>query len=100
MQPEKIPTAPVAAGSLIAGFALARYTKVRPLGGIPMALAGGWCAQEWNRRRGYNTALGLSGVYLGAFVGSHPLGKRIGAWPSVLAVSALTGAVVWAVADR
>jgi hypothetical protein len=100
MEPEKIPTAPVAAGSLVAGFALARYSRIRPLGGIPMALAGGWCAQEWNRRRGYNTALGLSAVYLAAFVGSHPLGRRIGAWPSTLTVSALTGAAVWAVADR
>jgi hypothetical protein len=100
MNTNEIPTAPVAAGSLIVGFAAARYSKIRPLGGIPMALGGGWCAQEWNSRRGYGTALALGGVYLAAFVGSHPLGRKIGAWPSVLAVSAVTGATVWLVADR
>ncbi len=83
---EGIPTAPVAGGSLIAGFAVARYTKIRPLGGIPLALGGGWCAQEWYRRRGRPTALALGSIYLAGFVGSHPLARRIGAWPSVLTV--------------
>ncbi|GIF17619.1 hypothetical protein BJ973_009416 [Actinoplanes tereljensis] len=31
---------------------------------------------------------------------THPLAKRIGAWPSVLAVSALTAAASYAAADR
>ena len=97
---EDLPTAPIAAGSLIAGFAAARYSGIRPLGGIPLALGGGWCAQEWNRRRGRETALTLGSIYLAGFVGSHPLGRRIGAWPSVLAVSAITGASTWALADR
>jgi hypothetical protein len=97
---EDLPTAPVAAGSLIAGFAAARYSRIRPLGGIPLALGGGWCAQEWNRRRGRETALILGSVYLTCFVGSHPLGRRIGAWPSVLTVSAISGVSAWALADR
>ena len=97
---EDLPTAPIAAGSLIAGFAAARYSRIRPLGGIPLALGGGWCAQEWNRRRGRETALALGSIYLACFVGSHPLGRRIGAWPSVLAVSAIAGASAWALADR
>jgi hypothetical protein len=100
MKSEQLPTAPVAAGSLIAGFAAARYSGIRPLGGIPLALGGGWCAQEWNRRRGYGTALALGSVYLVAFVGSHPLGRKIGAWPSVLTVSAAAGAAAWLAADR
>ena len=73
---EDLPTAPVAAGSLIAGFAAARYSRIRPLGGIPLALGGGWCAQEWNRRRGRETALVLGSIYLAGFVGSHPLADR------------------------
>ena len=97
---EDLPTAPVAAGSLIAGFAAARYSRIRPLGGIPLALGGGWCAQEWNRRRGRETALVLGSIYLVCFVGSHPLGRRIGAWPSVLTVSVISGASAWALADR
>ena len=34
----------------------------------------------------------LLGTYLAAFGVSHPLAKQIGAWPSVLAVAAVTGA--------
>ena len=97
---EDFPTAPVAAGSLIAGFVVARGSGVRPLGGVVLALGGGWCAQEWNRRRGRETALVLGSIYLACFVGSHPLGRRIGAWPSVLTVSAISGAATWALADR
>jgi hypothetical protein len=99
MTTEQIPTAPIAASSLIAGFAVARYSGIRPLGGIPLALGGGWCAQEWNRRGGRGTALGLGSLYLAAFVGSHPLGRKIGAWPSVLTVSAAVGAAAWLAAD-
>jgi hypothetical protein len=36
----------------------------------------------------------------GAFGLSHPLAKKIGAWPSVLAVSAATAAASYAAADR
>jgi hypothetical protein len=85
---------------LIVGFAVARYSGIRPLGGIPLALGGGWCAQEWNRRRGSTTALALGSGYLAAFVGSHPLGRKIGAWPSVMTASAAVGAAAWLAADR
>ena len=94
------PTAPVAAGSLVAGYLVARETGVRPLGGAVLAGAGAWCTREWNRRSGPATAAALLGVYLGGFVGSHPLAKRIGAWPSVFAVAALSAGASWALADR
>jgi hypothetical protein len=42
----------------------------------------------------------LVAAYLGAFGVSHPLAKRIGAWPAVLAVSAVTAAASYAMADR
>lgn len=97
---ESIPTAPIAAGSLIAGFVIARESGVRPLGGVALALGGGWCAQEWNRRAGPRTALVLGSVYLAGFVGSHVLGRKIGAWPAVLTVAGISGAASWALADR
>lgn len=96
----ELPTAPVAAGSLVSGFALARATGVRPLGALPLALGGGWCALQWRRHAGIPVAGGLVGVYVAAFAGSHPLAKRIGAWPSVLAVAATSAAASWAFADR
>lgn len=96
----QLPTAPVAAGSLVAGFALARGTGVRPLGAVPLALGGGWCSLQWRRRAGAPVAAVLVALYAAAFVGSHPLGKRIGAWPSVLSVAAVSGAASWVLADR
>ena len=37
-------------------------------------------------------ATGLALTYLGGFGASHPLAKKIGAWPSVLAVGAVSAA--------
>lgn len=42
----------------------------------------------------------LVATYIGAFGLSHPLARRIGAWPSVLAVSAITAAASYVAADR
>jgi len=95
-----VPTAPVAAGSLIGGYLVARETGVRPLGGAVLAAAGAWCTREWARRAGPGAAAGLLGLYLAGFGASHPLAKKIGAWPSVLAVSALSGGAAALVADR
>jgi hypothetical protein len=94
-----IPTALVAAGSLIAGFAVAVGTGSRPLGGVVLAIGGLWCIQAWTRRNGRRTAVILGCVGFGAFVLSHLLGLLIGAWPSVLLVSAVVAAVVWTKAD-
>jgi hypothetical protein len=94
------PTAPIAAGSLIVGYVVARETGVRPLGGAVLVIAGGWCVRSWARHRGPGTAAALLGIYAAGFVGSHPLAKRIGAWPAVLTVAALSGASAWILADR
>jgi len=42
----------------------------------------------------------LLGGYLAAFGVSHPLAKKVGAWPSVLAVAAAASAAAYAGADR
>ena len=94
-----VPTAPIAAGSLLGGYLVARFTKRRPLGGLVLAAGGAAAANEWRRHGTATTAL-LLGTYLGGFGVSHPLAKKIGAWPSVLGVSALSGAASWLLADR
>ena len=86
----------MAAGSLIAGYGVAAATDVRPAGGLVLLLGGSWCARQWWRSNGPVTAVALGTTYAGAFVVSHPLAKQIGAWPSVLAVAAVTGAVSYA----
>lgn len=96
----KIPTALVAASSLIGGYVTARATKVRATGGGVLALGGVWCARRWWRRSGPFSALLLSAIYLAGFGGSHPLAKRIGAWPSVLSVAGVSALASWLVSDR
>jgi hypothetical protein len=80
----------LAAGGLVGGYAAARVTGVRPLGGVVLAGVGAVCAANWARTSGPARTAVLVGTYLGAFGGSHPLAKKIGAWPSVGAVAAGT----------
>lgn len=94
------PTAVVAAGSLIGGYLVARETKIRPLGAVVLVAGGSWCANQWIRRAGPAGAAALTGIYLGGFGASHPLAKRIGAWPSVLTVAGVSATSSWLVADR
>jgi CHASE2 domain-containing sensor protein len=94
-----MPTAPVAAASLIVAYAVAVSTGSRPLGGFVLAAGGLWCIRAWARRHGTRTAAILACVGLGAFVISHVLALAIGAWPSVLTVSAVVAVVAWREAD-
>jgi hypothetical protein len=93
------PTAPVAAGTLIVGYAVAASTGSRPLGGVVLLVGGLWCIQAWSRRHGTRTAVTLAAVGLGALIASHLLALAIGAWPSVLLVAAVMAAAAWSRAD-
>ena len=42
----------------------------------------------------------LNAVYFGSFGVSHPLAKKIGAWPAVLTVAGVSAAAAWALSDR
>jgi hypothetical protein len=95
-----VPTAPVVAASIIGGYVVARTTRVRPLGGAVLA-AGGLVAQrQWAKTSGPVNAAVLSAVYYGAFGVSHPLAKKIGPWPAVLTVAAVSAGAAWALSDR
>ena len=93
-------TSLLSAGSLVAGYAVAASSGVRPLGGAVLAVGGAVCAREWSRTSGRGTAAALLTVYLAAFGASHPLAKQLGAWPSVLTVAAATGLTAHLVSDR
>ncbi len=97
---ETPPTAPVVATGLIGGFAVARASGRRELGGLCLAACGAWSARRWNQVGGPGLAAGLGLTYAGAFGVSHPLAKRIGAWPSVLAVTAVASGAAAALSDR
>ncbi|HEX4307000.1 MAG TPA: hypothetical protein VHZ54_13255 [Solirubrobacterales bacterium] len=96
---ESPPTAPVVATGLLGGYAIARFSGRRELGGLFLAACGAWSARQWNEIGGPGLAVGLGLTYAGAFGISHPLAKRIGAWPSVLAVTAAASGAA-ALADR
>nr|WP_120491715.1 hypothetical protein [Corynebacterium lactis] len=85
-----VQTAPLVAVGLIGGWLTARETGIRPLGGVILGAAGAYAARTWYAKTGAAGTAALVGAYLGAFGLSHPLAKKIGAWPSVLAVTALS----------
>ncbi|WP_233121230.1 hypothetical protein [Tersicoccus sp. Bi-70] len=84
-----VPTAMTATG-LFGGYAAARLSGVRAVGGVVLAAAGAAAFAGWKQNVGTGRAAALTGVYLAAFGGSHPLAKRLGAWPSVATVAGAT----------
>jgi hypothetical protein len=104
MSDNRVPVSSAAAVlGLVGGFLVARQTGRRELGGAVFAAAGALCVWDWNRAAGPVAATSLSALYVAAMGGSHPLAKRIGAWPSVAAVTAATvaaGETVTRIAKR
>ncbi|MDT0203358.1 hypothetical protein [Nocardioides sp. AE5] len=97
---QSLPTAPIAAAGLVGGYLVARTTGVRPLGGVVLAGAGLLAGRTWLAKGGAATTAALSAVYLGGFGASHPLAKKIGAWPAVLGAAAASAAASHVLADR
>ena len=64
-----------------------------------LLIGGAWCGRIWLQRHGSRTAATLLGVAFVAFVASHLLALAIGAWPSVLLVSAAMAFATWTRAD-
>ena len=96
---DRVPTAPIAATGLVAGFGVAVASGSRPLGGVVLAACGLTCMAVWARRDGPRVTAGLTATGLVAFALSHLLGRVIGAWPSVIVVSAVTAALCWWLSD-
>ncbi|MGI8947292.1 MAG: hypothetical protein ACR2FV_04805 [Ornithinimicrobium sp.] len=95
-----VATAPVASLGLVGGYLLARESGSRPLGGVVSGLAGAYAVRTWAVRDGALTAAVLGSLYVASLVASHPLAKKVGAWPSVLGAAAFTTGVVHLVSDR
>ena len=84
------PASVVAAAGLVGGFAAARYSGRREVGGALFTIAGAYCSREWRKSGGTLRSAALSTLYTGAMGGSHPLAKKVGPWPAVLGVTAAT----------
>jgi hypothetical protein len=94
-----LPTAPLAAGALVVGYAVAAGSGSRPLGGLVLIAAAIPCMRAWTLRRGPRTASALTGVGLAALILSHLIALATGAWPAVLISAAAMGAAAWVYAD-
>lgn len=97
---DRLPTAPIAAAGLIAGYAVAVATGSRPLGGLVLAACGLFCIAIWARRDGRRTTTLLTLEGLAAFALSHVVALAIGAWPAVVLAAAVTFAVCRRVSDK
>lgn len=95
-----VQTAPVTALGLVGGYLSARESGIRPLGGVVLGAAGLFAGRTWLAKTGPATTAALSVIYLGGFGASHPLAKKVGAWPAVLGVAAVSAAASYALVDR
>ena len=93
------PTVGLVALGMIGGYVSARATKIRPLGGVVLGAAGIAAGRRWYGTSGPGTTALLTTIYLGAFGASHPLAKKIGAWPSVLVSTAAAAGAAWVLND-
>ena len=69
-----VPTAPIAAAGLMAGFGVAVATGPGPLGGVVLAACGLACIAVWLRRDGTRVTVQLTAAGLLAFVDLAPAG--------------------------
>ncbi|WP_047263440.1 hypothetical protein [Corynebacterium mustelae] len=95
-----VTTSAVVATGLIGGWLCARETGIRPLGGAVLAAAGAWAGRSWYAKGGVPLTAALSTAYVTAFGLSHPLAKKIGAWPAVLTVTAATAVAAAVLSDN
>ncbi len=96
---EAVNTAPVVALGLVGGWLTARETGIRPLGGVLLGAAGVWAGRTWLKRTGPVTTAVLGATYVLGFGLSHPLAKKIGSWPAVLTVTAVSAGTAAVLSD-
>ena len=91
-KPQDVSTATTVTLGLIGGWVTARETGIRPAAGV-------WAGRSWAKKTTPATTAGLCALYVGAFGASHPLAKKIGAWPAVLSVTAASAGAAYALSD-
>ena len=78
----------LAVTGLAGGYATGRATKKRPLAAVVLGLAGIAAFLTWKKDAGTGKAIALITAYVASFGASHPLAKKMGAWPAVNTVTA------------
>ena len=95
-----LPVRPIllALAALPAGFAVAQWTGVRPLGGAVMALLG--LSALLLGRLPMLATVAVAAVAAGAFAASHALAGTLGTWGAVTAAALAVGAAMAAAVTR
>lgn len=96
----RLPTAVIAAVTLVAGFGAAQASGIRWLGGAVLMAGLLWCVARSLRPAGVARVAGAGAVALLAFAGSHLLADSLGAWPAVLLAALVAGTGAWLLVDR
>ncbi|NAZ86559.1 hypothetical protein, partial [Kineococcus indalonis] len=86
------PTSPVIAGAVLGGYALGRATGERALAGAALLAGLAWSAPRW-AAASTPLAVALSAGTVALVGASHPLSRRVGPWPAVLASTAAAAAL-------
>ena len=95
----RVPTALLAALTLVVGFAVAEITGVRALGGVVLLAGVAWCAVRARAAGWWRVSLVvLAGLV--CFVASHLLAPHLGAWLSVIVVAVVLAGVTYLLVDR
>ncbi len=95
----RLPTALIAALTLVVGFAAAQAVS-QPVGGAVLLVGVAWCVLREARRTAAWRLLLVVLVGAAAFAASHALAGTLGPWPSVLLAAAVLGATAWTLVDR
>jgi hypothetical protein len=95
----RIPTALLAAATLVLSWGVVEASGSRTIGGLVLAAGGIVCIVIWVRRDGPRTAAALGACGLIAFALSHVIALALGAWPSVLIVAVAMAAIAWIKSD-
>ncbi len=95
----RVPTALIAALTLVVGFAVAELTGVRAAGGVALLGGTAWCVLREARRSPWWRIAVVVLAGAACFAGSHVVAGTLGAWPSVLVASLALGAVAFLLLD-
>lgn len=95
-----VPTAVLAAATLVVAFAAVQVTHVRGVGGAVLVVGVVWCAWRALPAAGWSRVAAV--VVLGAlcFAASHVAAPALGPWPAVLLAAAVLAAGTAALVDR
>ena len=96
----RVPTAAVAASSLVLGFAAVRVGGPQWLGAVVVLAGAAWCVAREVRRTAWWRLAAVLVTGAAAFVGSHVLADVVGARPAVVLAALALGAVTWWRVDR